>query len=105
MNRLVLSLVALALVAPVLVGCGEDAAKFRKSELLPVEEKYKTEKARLSSTLRTVRLGSKRDARLLHQQIDAVAAAGRKIAQLDPPGNAEDELRAYNSAIVGLIAQ
>ncbi len=96
---------ALALVAPVLSGCGESGEKFRKSELLPVEEKYKTEKARLSATLRTVRLGSKRDANLLHRQIDAVAAAGRRIGALDAPGGAEDELQAYNSALVGLVAQ
>lgn len=93
----------LAATALAAAGCGRSAEEaFRVDELNPREEVLQTEKSRLSAQLRTVRLGRRQDVRAVNRQIDRIAAAGDRIAELSPPPSARIELARYAIANRGL---
>lgn len=103
--RAAVAAVALVALLPAAAGCGGKEEKFRKQDLNPLVERLDMQKARISATLRTVRLGSRRDSRLLVAQVKDMVAVQRKIAALKVPFSAADEFIAYNRANAKLSLQ
>lgn len=90
-------LLAIAL-AGVATGCGDQVTEFRRQEFKPLENKADQQKAQLSAVLRTVRLGSAQDARLLEQHLAPLGATYDEMKNLDPPDEVEDTYADYLEA-------
>ena len=88
-------LVALAALA--LGGCGNELDEFR-DDLRPLEQRAAEQRSRISSALRSVRLGSNADARMLREQTNVLRAAYDAIATLEPPDDYERPFAAYAKA-------
>jgi hypothetical protein len=87
--------VALALaLALAVAGCADELEEFR-DDLRPLEQRAASQRARISSTLRSVRLGSRPDARLLRQEAAALKDTYDEIAMLEPPDRYARPFAAY----------
>ena len=94
-------------MAVAFAGCGPSAEQqFRKNDLRPLRQKIEQDKTDLSGLLRTVRLGRKKDAQAVQQQIDVIAGTADRIAALKPPGSVRTEFVRYaraNEQLVGAL--
>jgi len=89
----------------VLVGCGDELADFRRNELRPLEQRADEQKAQLSTTLRTARLGDRGDARALEQQSRGLEATFAELERLEPPGEFEETYARYVAANRKFLAE
>jgi hypothetical protein len=83
-----------ALAALALAGCGDDLEEFR-ADLRPLEQRAAAQRAEISTELRSVRLGSKGDARALRAKNAQLRDAYDAIAELEPPDAYEEPFTAY----------
>jgi hypothetical protein len=96
----------LAVVVVAVAGCGKSAEHtFRDDTLHPLQQRAETRKSQVSATLKTVRLGSRRDARALRSEIDSLGGVVRQIAALTPPSSAVPAFRRYTRAYRQLVAR
>jgi hypothetical protein len=91
----------LALAAP---GCGKSAVQQFADQLKPLEQQVAVGKAQLSSTLSTVRLRNRDDARVLRHEIRGLGVVQAQIARLGAPGEVKVPFAGYTSASAGQIA-
>jgi hypothetical protein len=99
------AVVALAAIGLASAGCGRsDEDVFRKDKLNPLIEQADRQKAIISADLRTVKLGSSRDAAALNRQINALARIEERIAALGPPGSVRAPFERYKLANARLVA-
>jgi hypothetical protein len=79
-------------------GCGKSELQKFADRLSPLDQEAAQEKAQLAATLRTVRLRNKDDARMLKQEISALAATQARIARLGGPQEVKPLLARYAQA-------
>jgi hypothetical protein len=102
--------VALRCLAIVLVlavaGCGKSEVEKFADRLKPLDAELAQQKARVASTLRGVRLGSRADARTLRQQIQGIASIEQAMSRLERPREVkvvfERYLRANSAQVTAL---
>ena len=75
---------ALAALAA-LAGCGSDELEQFREDLRPLEQRAEEQRSVTSGLLRSVRLGSREEARGVREQADELSATYDGIAALDPP--------------------
>ena len=85
---------ALAALALVVAGCGDDLEEFR-GDLRPLEDRAQEQRAVIAAELRTATLGSRSDAEALRRDTAALAETFEEIEQLEPPGDYEEPFAAY----------
>jgi hypothetical protein len=94
---------AVALVALVtLAGCTDELEEFR-DDLRPLEQRAEQQQSAISGLLRSLRLGSRADARSVSAQTAELSATYNEIAALEPPADYAEPFAAYvraNSAVV-----
>lgn len=81
--------------AVVLSACGDEREEFR-NDLRPLEERAAEQRAAISSELRSLTLGSSRDARALRAGAAELEQTYAEIAQLDAP---DDYARPFESYV------
>lgn len=86
---------AVVLLLIALAGCGKSEVEEFADRLRPVDQELSEQKARVATTLRTVRLRDRAGARSLRRQIGAIARIGEAMADLDPPGEVESVFDRY----------
>lgn len=100
-------LVALALCIGVLpvAGCGGPSAeaRFRTEHLVPAQQRIEAQKSRLATDLQVVHLGRQRDARVISHEVNALAAAVRKMDILEPPKSVASAFQRYKVANAHLV--
>lgn len=84
-----------ALVA--LAGCTDEREAFR-DDLSLLEERAEEQRSVISGLLRSLRLGSREDARAVRAQAAKLSSTHEEIAALDPPDDYEEPFAAYVSA-------
>jgi hypothetical protein len=93
-------IVGLAVLAP---GCGKSPLEKFADRLRPLDQQVAQQKAQLAATLRTARLRNGADARLLKQQIQALALTEGRIARLGGPDEVKRPLAQYAKASAAQI--
>jgi len=87
-------LLGAALAALALIGCGDALAEFR-DDLRPLEQRSEQQRAELAAQLRSVRSGSRADARAVRASTAELSQTYDEIAALDPPADYEKPFAAY----------
>ena len=85
---------AAVFAALALGACADDLEQFR-DDLRPLEETAAGQRAETAARLRSVKLGSTRDARALRVHATQLAETYADIEQLEPPDDYEDPFAAY----------
>lgn len=99
-----LALATLAASTVALAGCASAVQQFRDS-LNPVQQQIQTERSQIAATLQSVNLNDSAGARLLDQEIAALADAVAKMRTLRAPGTAAQRaFIGYQEAFGGLVA-
>ena len=80
--------------ALLLAGCGDELDEFR-DDLRPLEDRAAEQRAQISAELRSLTLGSSRDARELRAGTAELERTYEEIAEVDPPGDYEEPFAAY----------
>lgn len=94
---------ALALAALGLSACADDLEAFR-DELRPLEETAAEQRAEVAGRLRSVKLGSTRDASALRAHAGELSKTYDEIERLEPPGDYEKPFAAYGRANEQLVS-
>ena len=84
-----------ALVALVaLAGCGDELEEFR-DDLRPLEQRAEGQQSLASGLLRSLRLGSRADARGVRAQAEKLSTTYDEIAAVDPPDDYAEPFAEY----------
>jgi hypothetical protein len=81
-----------------LAGCGDDEAEEFRQDLRPLEQRAEEQQSVTSGLLRSVRLGSRADARELRAQAAQLSATYDEIAEVEPPDDYAEPFAEYVSA-------
>jgi hypothetical protein len=97
--------VALLLAGLSAAGCGpSEEATFRKDKLRPAQQRIERDKSQIAAQLRVVRLGRARDAKIVGQQVEALAASVAAMEALKAPGSVKSQVAHFGVAHNHLVA-
>lgn len=91
-----------AAAALALTGCGDALDEFR-DDLRPLEQQAEQRRSALAAELRSVSLGSRRDARAVRAGTAGLSKTYAEIAALEPPDDYEKPFAAYVRANERLV--
>ena len=98
------ALLGAAIAVLLFAGCGDELDEFR-DDLRPLEDRAAEQRAQISVELRSLTLGSSRDARELRAGTAELDRTYREIAQLTPPDDYEEPFAVYVRANDGTIRE
>jgi hypothetical protein len=90
-------LAALAALAA-LAGCGDDELEKFRDDLRPLEQRAEEQRSMTSGLLRSVRLGSRADARGVRAQAATLSVTYDEIAAVEPPDDYAEAFAEYVQA-------
>jgi hypothetical protein len=98
-------LAILAAVSLALAGCGQSAVQQFRGSLNPIKQRVQTERSQIAGTLQAVGVNDRRGARLLGQEIAALARTVAQMGKISAPSAAaQSAFASYHAANSRLVA-